>query len=144
VVAAILIPRYLRSKVAGAADGAACIARLRTVAAAEEAFRLGTCGSYADLDGLTNPAALIPNYPASGPGFLAPELASPEANGCRFELTVMEPVAPAAGCPKRTFRRFSYSAAPTTGAGRYLVIGSDGIVHAAEGRPATPDDPPVQ
>lgn len=143
VIAAIYLPKYLRSRVSGAVDGAVCVARLKAVAASEEAFRLGTCGSYADLDGLTNPVSVIPNYPASGPVFLAPELATPEGNGCRFELTVMDPVAPTAGCPRRTFRRFAATAAPTSGTGRYLMLGSDGIVHAAEGRPATADDPPV-
>jgi hypothetical protein len=143
VLAAIFLPRYLKSRVTGALDGAVCVARLKAVAAAEDAFRLGTCGTYADLDGLTNPAAVIPNYPASGPVFLAPELATAEANGCRFELTVMDPVAPTAGCPKRSFRRFAATAAPTNGTGRYLMLGSDGIVHAAEGRAATADDPPV-
>ena len=144
VVAALLIPRYLRSRVGGAIDNVACVARMRAVAAAEEGFRAGTCGSYADLDGLTNPSAIIPHYPASGPVFLIPELASGEANGCRFELTVEEPVATADGCPKRTFRRFSYSASPTNGSGRYLLIGSDGVVRFAEGRPATAIDPPLQ
>jgi hypothetical protein len=143
IVAAILIPRYLRSRVGGAIDNVACVARMRAVAAAEEGFRAGTCGSYADLDGLTNPAAIIPHYPASGPVFLIPELATAEANGCRFELTVEEPVAPADGCPKRTFRRFSYAASPTNGSGRYLLIGSDGVVRFAEGRPATVIDPPL-
>jgi hypothetical protein len=143
VIAAIYLPRYLKSRVSGAVDGAVCVARLKAVVAAEEAFRLGTCGTYADLDGLTNPASVITNYPPSGPVFLPPELATPEANGCHFELTVMDPVAPTAGCPKRSFRRFAVSAAPTSGTGRYLMAGSDGIVHAAEGRPATADDPPI-
>lgn len=144
IAAAIFLPRYLRSRVTGALDGAVCVARMRAVAGAEESFRTGTCGTYADLEGLTNPAGIIPHYPASGPAFLSADLASPEANGCRFELKVEEPVAPAAGCPKRTFRRYAYSAAPTAGSGRYFLIGSDGVVRAAEGRPATSDDPPVQ
>ncbi len=144
IVAALLLPRYLRSRVTGAIDNVACVARMRAVAAAEDGFHTGTCGSYADLDGLTNPAAVIPHYPASGPVFLGPELASAEANGCRFELTVEEPVAPTEGCPKRSFRRYSYSASPTNGTGRFLLIGSDGVVRFAEGRPATPSDPPLQ
>ncbi|MFI5183160.1 MAG: FHA domain-containing protein [Vicinamibacteria bacterium] len=144
ILAAIFLPRYLRSRMTGAVDNVACLARLRAVAAAEDGFSAGTCGSYADLDGLTNPASIIPHYPAAGPVFLGPELASAEANGCRFELTVEEPVTPAEGCPKRSFRRFSYSASPKEGNGRYLLIGSDGIVHFAEGHAATVLDPPLQ
>jgi len=36
-----------------------------------------------------------------------------------------------------------YSATPLEN-GRWLAVGPDGVVRAAQGRPATPDDPAVQ
>ena len=42
------------------------------------------------------------------------------------------------------YRRFTYVAEPQDQGGRHLLVGPDGIVHAASGRPATPDDPAVR
>ena len=127
-----------------AREGAA-VARLRKLASAEDEFRSSTCVSaYADLDGLLNPGSAIPNYRPEGPAFLPPEFARPLALGYRFALTVEEPVPPTEGCAARGFRRFAYAATPADAGGRHLLVGPDGVVHAAAGRPATPEDPTVR
>jgi hypothetical protein len=118
--------------------------RLRTVHAAQQAFSAGTCGAYADIDGLLRPASIIPNYPPTGPAFLVPELAASEVNGYRYEMVVDEPVAAADGCPARSFRRFLYTATPVEGGGKHFAIGSDGVIHAAQGRPASTSDPSAE
>jgi len=123
---------------------ASCLPRVRAVVAAQEAFRTGTCGAYADLDGLLDPANVIPHYPASAPAFLGSEFAAAEDGGCHYELTVEDPVPPADGCPERSFRSYAYVARPLAGSGQHLLVTSDGVIHAAEGRPATPSDPPVR
>jgi hypothetical protein len=126
------------------ARGSVNLQRLHTVYAAQQAFSAGTCGAYADIDGLLKPATIIPNYPPTGPAFLATELAASEANGYRYEMIVDEPVAATDGCPARSFRRFLYTAAPIGGAGKHFVVASDGVIHAAEGRPASTSDPSVE
>ena len=142
ILAAIFIPSYLRSRGRSAeTNTAACAARLHEVATAEDAFRSGTCGAYADMEGLTNPASALPDYPASGPAFLSSTQSAWEADGCRLELTVAEPVAPSAGCPARSFRRYTCAASPVSGKGRFLLLESNGTIHVAENRAAAPDDP---
>jgi type II secretory pathway pseudopilin PulG len=141
ILAAIFLPSYLRARTRSSDTSAACAARLRAVSAAEDAFRSGTCGAYADMEGLTNPGSTIPNYPAGAPAFLSADFAAPEADGCRFELTVDEPVPPAPGCPTRSFRRYTYAASPLSGQGRFLLVDSSGTIHVAESRAATPEDP---
>jgi type II secretory pathway pseudopilin PulG len=142
ILAAIFIPAYVRSHGRAAdATSAACAARLRAVAAAQDAFRAGTCGTYADMEGLTNPASAIPSYPASGPAFLSSALAAADADGCHLELTVSEPVDASAGCPSRSFRRYACAASPVSGKGKFLLLESNGTIHVAENRAATPDDP---
>jgi hypothetical protein len=122
----------------------AAVGRLQRLAAAEGEFRSGTCVSaYADLEGLLNPGSAIPNYPPNGPAFLPPEFARADALGYRFDLTVEDAVPPSEGCAARGFRRFAYAATPQDAGGRHLVVGPDGVVHAAKGRPATFDDPVV-
>ncbi len=126
------------------AKGSVNLPRLRTVHAAQQAFSAGTCGAYADIDGLLRPASIIPNYPPTGPAFLVPELAASEVNGYRYEMVVDEPVAAADGCPARSFRRFLYTATPVEGGGKHFAIGSDGVIHAAQGRPASTSDPSAE
>jgi len=123
----------------------AAVARLRSLAAAQGQFKSGTCvDAYADLEALVNPGSAIPNYPADGPTFLPPEFARAEAKGYRFALAVEDPVPATEGCAVRGYRRFAYAAQPLEADGRHLVVGADGVVHAAVGRPATPDDPAVR
>ena len=122
----------------------AAVDRLRRLVVAESEFHSGTCGNaYADLQGLLNPASAIPNYRPDGPTFLAPEFARPEAVGYRFDLVVEDPVPPTEGCAARGFRRFVYTATPLDPGLRHLMVGADGAVHAASGRPAGAADPVV-
>jgi hypothetical protein len=112
------------------------------MAAAQAEFRSGTCvNAYADLEGLLKPGTAIPNYRPDGPAFLPPEFGRAEALGYRFELTVDDPVPETEGCAARGYRRFAYVAQPTEAGGRHLRVGPDAVVHAADGRPATDEDP---
>jgi hypothetical protein len=129
---------------AASVPGTVDLRRMRAVAAAEQAFSSGTCGTFADMDGLLHPASIIPNYPAGGPAFLAADGPASDAAGYRYDLQVDDPAAPADGCPSRSFRRFLYSATPADAAGRHYVVGADGLVRMAEGRPASPSDPPAE
>jgi type II secretory pathway pseudopilin PulG len=142
ILAAIFIPSYMRSHARSTdATAAACAARLRMIAAAQDAFRSGTCGTYADMEALTNPASAIPSYPKSGPAFLPTTFAAADADGCHLELTVSDPAAAAPGCPTRSFRRYTCTASPASGKGKFLLLESSGTIHVADGRAATPDDP---
>lgn len=145
---ASVLARGWMASLFGAQDAvreSAAIARLRTMASAQEAFRSGTCDGYADLDGLLNPSEVIPHYPKSGPTFLPAEFSEAEQAGYRFELRVDDPMATASeGCPSRSFRRYVYSASPLSGDARHFLIGPDGVLRAAAGRPAIAEDPPVE
>jgi hypothetical protein len=129
----------------GAAAPAASVdmARLHALVLAEQNFSAGTCGSFADLEGLVTPASVIPNYPAGGPSFLAAEYATREAGGYYYDLSVEDPAVASDGCPSRSFHSFYYSATPVSGTGKAYVIDSKGFVHVAEGRPASLSDPVV-
>lgn len=143
----VLLPRMMGERMDRARQAARekeVIARIRAMGAAQTAFRTGTCEGYADLEGLLHPASVIPNYPASGPAFLSPDFARPEALGYRFALQLEEPVPPAEGCPSRSFRRYAYIATPVDGKGRHFLLRSDRVLRAAEGRPATIGDQPVR
>jgi hypothetical protein len=93
------------------------------------------------MEALTNPASAIPSYPASGPAFLSTALAAADADGCHLELTVSEPVGASAGCPSRSYRRYTCAASPVSGKGKFLLLESSGTIHVADDRAATPDDP---
>jgi len=126
------------------AEERAASAQLTALAAAEDAFHSVCNTGYADLQGLLQPGTVIPDYPADGPAFLRePAFETAEREGYRYVLTVEDEMPRSAGCPTRRFRRFLYAATPLA-AGRSLAVGPDGVVRAAEGRPAQPDDPPVE
>jgi len=119
-------------------------AQLAALAAAEEAFHSVCNTGYGELQGLLHPGTVIADYPADGPAFLRdPAFENAERDGYRYTLTVEEEMPPTAGCPTRRFRRFLYTATPL-GAGRSLAVGPDGVIRAAQGRPAHLDDPPAQ
>jgi hypothetical protein len=123
----------------------AAVARLRRLAAAEAEFKSGTCvDAYGDIEALVNPGSAIPNYPADGPTFLPPEFARAEDVGYVFELQTEDPVTATEGCAVRGYRRFAYLARPLEPGRRHLAVGPDGVVRAADGRPAGPDDPAVR
>jgi hypothetical protein len=126
------------------AEERAASAQLAALAAAEDAFHSVCNTGYADLQGLLHPRTVIADYPADGPAFLrGSDYQTAEREGYRYTLTVEDEMPPAAGCPTRRFRRFLYTATPLA-AGRSLAVGPDGVIHAAEGRPAGLDDPPAE
>jgi len=154
LTAALTVLTRTASTVAGArgsrmllrtpAEERAASAQLTALAAAEEAFHSVCNTGYADLQGLLEPGTVIADYPADGPAFLRGlDYQTAEREGYRYTLTVEDEMPPSAGCPTRRFRRFLYTATPL-GAGRSLAVGPDGVVHAAEGRPAHLDDPPAE
>lgn len=138
--------RMARPDAASPAESSVLV-ELRGMAAAQRQFREGTAGAcpggFADLEGLRRPAEVIPNYRPGGPAFLGPEFEPAERHGYRFVLAVDEPLPASDGCPKRAFRRYRYLAAPLA-EGRSFALESDGTIHAAAGRPATPQDPTVE
>jgi hypothetical protein len=118
--------------------------QLTALAAAEDAFHSVCNTGYGELQGLLHPGTVIADYPADGPAFLrGPAFENAERDGYRYTLTVEEEMPPTAGCPTRRFRRFLYTATPL-GAGRSLAVGPDGVIRAAQGRPAHLDDPPAE
>ena len=120
------------------------VAELKTMAAAQDAFRSVCNTGYGDLEALRRPATVVPDYPEAGPAFLRGSgFDQPVRDGYRFELDVEEEMPPAPGCPARRFRRYLYSAVPL-GAGRSLAVGPDGVVRAARGRAAVLTDPPAE
>jgi hypothetical protein len=130
-----------RAKSAGAERAAT--GQMQEMAAAQAAFHAICNSGYADLPGLLDPAAVVPNYPAGGPAFLPREgFSEPERGGYRYTLSVDEEIPPTPACPTRRFRRYTYSATPL-GPGRHLMVGSDAVVRVADGRPAGTQDPPL-
>lgn len=130
-----------RARGAGAEQAAA--AQLNAMVAAQAAFHAVCNSGYADLEGLFDPTAVVPNYPAGGPAFLPREaFAEPERAGYRYALAVDEEMPAAPGCPTRRFRRYRYAATPL-GPGRHLMVASDAVVRVADGRPAEAADPPL-
>jgi uncharacterized membrane protein YhaH (DUF805 family) len=79
LVAAIAIPSLLRARVA--ANESATIGDIRTVISAQAAYQSANGGYYdANLECLASPATgCVPGYPAEGPTFLDPALASRQA-----------------------------------------------------------------
>ena len=123
----------------------AVLARLRAVRAAEESFRRVCNTGYADLEGLRNPASAIPDFPPHGAAFLSADLATPEAHGYRFELTVQAPMLPTQDCPTlRRFRTYRYLASPVGGAGRFFLLAGERGIYVAVGRSPTLDDPAIE
>jgi len=121
------------------------LARMRAMRAAQESFR-GVCNiGFADLEALTSPASVLPDYRPDGPPFLAPDQARAEADGYRFRLAVGGLMGPAADCSTlRRFRVFEYRATPLDGKGPHFLLAGDGIIRAADDRPARRDDPAVE
>ena len=74
IIAAIAIPSLLRARIS--ANESAAISDLRTMISAQMAYQGANRGFYDSPECLARPGACIPGYPASGPTFLDPALAS--------------------------------------------------------------------
>jgi len=74
IIAAIAIPSLLRARVS--ANEAAAIGDIRTVISAEAAYQSSNGGYYDNLGCLNIPSGCIPNYPATAPTFLDPQMAA--------------------------------------------------------------------
>ena len=75
IIAAIAIPSLLRARVSANESGA--IGDIRTVISGEAAYQSANAGYYDTLECLGAPQqGCIPGYPANGPTFLDPPLAS--------------------------------------------------------------------
>ena len=135
--------RVVDLKFRTAAPEAAAIRDIRTLMAAQEAYRAANQGFYdGQLDCLAAPSLCIPSYPASAPTFLDSQLASMQSKlgyNRSFlgagELTVI----PAMSSPSsRT--RYRYDATATM----VGVFGARGFAGASDGRICvTADGSPV-
>jgi hypothetical protein len=130
-------PALFRARTA--ANEAGAIGDLRSMISAQVVYGSVCNNGYGDLEALTRPASVVP---AMTTPLLADSMAAAERRGYRFELATQEPL-PATEACRRSFRRYSYSATPLDGRGRAFLATDDGIIHVAEGRPATPEDPPL-
>ena len=74
IIAAIAIPSLLRARVS--ANESAAIGDLRTMMSAQAAYQTANGGFYDSPECLAAPQGCIPGYPATGPTFLDPVLAS--------------------------------------------------------------------
>ena len=74
IIAAIAIPSLLRARVSANESGA--IGDLRTMISAQAAYQTANGGFYDSPECLAAPQGCIPGYPATGPTFLDPTLAS--------------------------------------------------------------------
>lgn len=135
-----LVPPLMQQRVA--AGEAAVVAQVRVVVAAQEAFHAACGAGYGDEEGLMNPASAVPGLPAGAPAFMRSGAATMDRFDYHFELTVTERAPQTPGC-QRSFRRFEYLAVPLSSTGRSFIATSDGVIHQANGRPATAADPAV-
>jgi hypothetical protein len=119
----------------------AVISRLRTVASAQTAFHDICNAGYAEIEGLVDPASVIPNLGPGASPFLADDFRETAVLDHRFEMVVEERLPPRENCPSKSFRRYHYSATPLGGNGRSFVVGPDARIRYAEGRRATLADP---
>ncbi len=120
-------------------------AHMRAMANAQESFRRVCNVGFADMEGLLDPARVIPGYPPRGAAFLSPADAAAESHGYRFGLLVRDPMPPTDDCQTlRRYRSYEYRGTPLLRLGRHYLLTSDGVLHVAQGRAARPDDPAVE
>lgn len=84
IVAAVAIPSLVRARISG--NEAAAIGQIRSMISAQMAFAAANGNAYGEPRCLLSPSECIPGYAPSDPAFLAPETASPERSGYRFEF----------------------------------------------------------
>jgi type IV pilus assembly protein PilA len=116
IIAAIAIPSLLRARVS--ANEAATIGDIRTVISAQAAYHSANGGWYAsDMTCLNVPSGsgCIPNYPATGPTFLDPNLVSQRPkSGYNRTFTAGTTVAATAVSGSSSTDAYSYTATPVT------------------------------
>jgi uncharacterized membrane protein YhaH (DUF805 family) len=116
LIAAIAIPSLLRARVS--ANESAAIGDIRTVISAQAAYRSANGGWFeGNPECLAAPAVgCVPGYPADGPGFLEPVLASRQPKSGyqrRFEPGRMVSVDPAVSS-QTSVGNYAYVAVPVT------------------------------
>jgi prepilin-type N-terminal cleavage/methylation domain-containing protein len=142
VVAAVVVPLLLRSRIA--ANQSAAVADVKTVVAAQAAYASVNQRYYdGELSCLNVPWTCIPNYPTSGPTFLDSALAAllPRSGyGRALHLGAPPPVIPASTSSTSRIG-YAYLATPLN-QGQTGVLG---FAADASGRMCwTPDGSPVQ
>jgi len=134
--AAQAVPGMVKAR--AEANEAAVLAQVRGVVEAQAAFKAACGAGFADVDGLTDPASTLTDA-AGKPPFLTAEHLTLDRLDYHFELEASDP-APATPACRRSFRSYEYLAVPLRGSGRSF-LGTNGTIHEARGRPATPEDP---
>lgn len=112
IIAAIAIPSLLRARASANESGA--IGDIRTVISAEVAYQSTSGGSFDTLECLAGPTRCLPQYPASAPTFVGPEMLVSPRHGYSFTF---HPGAPAArpgqpGSSPSSVSSFAYVAVP--------------------------------
>ena len=132
IIAAIAIPSLLRARMS--ANEAAMIGDTRTVISAEAAYHSANSALYGVLTCLGNPSSggCIPGYPAGGPTFLDPSLASsPPLTKLGYARSFAE--APAGGGANGipgALNTYCYQGRPTSSGGvRSFGGDSSGVVY---------------
>jgi len=144
IVAAIVIPSWLRSRMQG--GEAPAIGDARSVLSAEEVYASSNGGFYDELGCLAAPASCIPGYPTNGPPFLDLDLASLRTRSGyvrRFHpgpKPSAEEIATAKASPS-SLRGFAYVLVPTksgeTGVRAFCIDHTGVICYTPDG--AMPD-----
>jgi hypothetical protein len=137
-LAAFSVPSLLKAR--SAANEAMAIGDARSLISAQAVYASYCSNAYGDLAALLEPASVVP---ALTTPLLSGNMGTAERHGYRFELVTEEPQ-PASEACQRSFGRYRYAATPLAGGGRAFLATDDGMIHVAEGRPATPEDPPLQ
>jgi len=133
------IPSMLQAR--GEANEAAVLAQVRTVVAAQAAFKEACGAGFADTEGLTDPASTLTGQAAGRQPFASPDSLTLDRLDYHFELEASDPAPETPTC-RRSFATYQYLAVPLKGLGRSFLGTPDGV-HQAKGRPATPADPVV-
>jgi hypothetical protein len=133
------VPAMLQAR--GEATEAAVLAQVRTLVAAQAAFKEACGAGFADTEGLTDPASTLTGQAAGRQPFASPDSLTLDRLDYHFELEADDPAPETPTC-RRSFVTYQYLAVPLKGLGRSFLGAPDGV-HQAKGRPATPADPVV-
>jgi hypothetical protein len=120
---------------------AAVLDQVRSVVAAQAAYKEACGAGFADTEGLTDPASTLTGAAAGRQPFATHDRLTLDRLDYHFELEASDPVPETPAC-RRSFQTYQYMAVPLKGTGRSFLGTTDGV-HQAKGRPATPADPVV-